>query len=126
MKSVIATPNAPQAVGPYSQGIAVDKTVYLSGQIGLDPATGKLVDGGIAAQTAQCLKNIKALLDNIGATPKDIVKTTVFLTNIQDFASVNAVYGEFFTQDCPARSCVAVAALPLGSLVEIESIVVLP
>ena len=125
MKKVIATENAPKAVGPYSQAIVFGTTAYLSGQIGLNPATGKLVEGGVVEQAKQCLKNIQGLLQALGASANDVVKTTVFLTNIDDFAKVNSVYGEFFTKDAPARSCVAVAALPLGSLVEIECIVAL-
>ena len=124
-KKVIATSQAPAAVGPYSQGIQAGKTVYLSGQLGLDPATGKLAEGGVAAQARQSLKNIQALLSEIRATPDNVVKTTVFLANIEDFAQVNSEYAAVFAKDCPARSCVAVKALPLGGLVEIEAVVVL-
>lgn len=123
MKEVIQTKNAPAAVGPYSQAIKVNSTVYLSGQLGLDPATGKLAEGGVAAQARQSLKNIQALLEEIKASPNQVVKTTVFLTKMEDFAAVNAEYAKVFAKDCPARSCVAVAALPLGGLVEIEAIV---
>lgn len=126
MKKVIATNNAPAAVGPYSQAITVGKTLYLSGQIGLNPTTGRLVEGGVAEQARQCLRNIKAVLETVNATPDDIVKTTIYLVNINDFAEVNAIYAEFFTKDYPARSCVAVQALPLSSLVEIEVLAVLP
>ena len=125
MKEVIATAKAPAAVGPYSQGIKAGSTVYLSGQLGLDPATGKLAEGGVAAQARQSLKNIQAMLEAISAAPDNVVKTTVFLTNIEDFAQVNAEYAAVFTKDCPARSCVAVKSLPLGGLVEIEAIVAL-
>lgn len=125
MKKRISTQEAPAAVGPYSQAIAAGNTVYLSGQIGLDPATGTLVKGGVVEQTRQCLKNIRGILNALNTGPESVVKTTVYLAHIEDFASVNAVYGEFFTGDAPARSCVAVQALPLGSLVEIEALVVL-
>ncbi|MCR4666385.1 MAG: RidA family protein [Desulfovibrio sp.] len=125
MKEIISTKEAPSAVGPYSQAVKVGNTVYLSGQIGLDPAEGKIVEGGIAAQTRQCLRNIAAILRNLGTDAGAVVKTTVFITNIADFAIVNKEYAEFFTHDCPARSCVSVRDLPLGALVEIEAIVVL-
>ena len=124
-KKVIATKKAPAAVGPYSQGIQAGQTVYLSGQLGLDPATGKLAEGGVAAQAKQSLQNILAMLAEVGATADNVVKTTVFLANIEDFALVNEQYAAVFAKDCPARSCVAVKALPLGGLVEIEAIVVL-
>ncbi|MBO4368590.1 MAG: RidA family protein [Desulfovibrio sp.] len=125
MKEIIATSDAPQAVGPYSQAVRVGNTVYLSGQIAIDPKIGKLVEGDAAVQTQQCLKNISALLKKVGACADNVVKTTVFLTNIDDFSSVNKEYATFFTHDCPARSCVAVKELPLGARVEIEAIVVL-
>ncbi len=124
-KKVIATNKAPAAVGPYSQGIQVGKTIYLSGQLGLDPATGKLAEGGVAAQAKQSLQNIQAMLAEVGASADNVVKTTVFLANIEDFALVNEQYAKVFAKDCPARSCVAVKALPLGGLVEIEAVVVL-
>ena len=124
MKTCIATTAAPAAIGPYSQGIQAGKTVYLSGQLGIDPATGKLVEGGVAAQARQSLKNIQALLAALGATPDNVVKTTVFLADMADFQTVNAEYAKVFAHDCPARSCVAVKALPLAGLVEIEAIAV--
>lgn len=125
MKKCIATQAAPAAVGPYSQGVQAGNMVYLSGQLGLDPATGKLAEGGVAAQARQSLSNVLALLDAVGASPEQVVKTTVFLVDMADFQTVNAEYAKVFSRDCPARSCVAVQALPLGGLVEIEAIVAL-
>ncbi|MCH5277793.1 MAG: reactive intermediate/imine deaminase [Desulfovibrionaceae bacterium] len=125
MKKCIATQAAPAAVGPYSQGVQAGNVVYLSGQLGIDPATGKLAEGGVAAQARQSLTNVLALLDSLGASPEQVVKTTVFLTDMADFQTVNAEYAKVFSRDCPARSCVAVKALPLGGLVEIEAIVAL-
>ncbi len=125
MKEIIFTEEAPKAVGPYSQATKVGNMVYLSGQLGLDPVTGKLAEGGVAAQAKQALANIQALLKKIGATPENVVKTTVFITDMANFAEVNAEYSKVFTQDFPARSCVAVAQLPLNGLVEIELIVAL-
>ena len=121
--SVISTPSAPAAIGPYSQGIKTDGMTFFSGQLGINPATGKLAEGGVAAQAEQSLKNIRALLDAIGAAAADIVKTTIYLVDIADFAAVNEVYGKFFDGAFPARSCVAVHQLPMGGLVEIEVIV---
>ena len=124
-KDVISTPNAPAAVGPYSQGIRVGDIFFLSGQIPLDPATGKLVEGDICAQAEQCCKNVVALLESQGLTTANVVKTTVFLQSMGDFAAMNAVYAEFFTEgQYPARSAVEVGALPRGALVEIETICV--
>ena len=105
MKQVIVTPNAPTAIGPYSQGIAAGQTVYVSGQLPIDPATG-LIPEGIAAQTAQSLKNIQAILAQQEMTLANVVKTTVFLADINDFAEMNKVYGEYFAQPYPARSAV--------------------
>ena len=123
MKQVLATEQAPAAIGPYSQGIAAGETVYVSGQLPLDPATGAFPEG-IAAQTAQSLKNIQALLAQQGMTLANVVKTTVFLADINDFAEMNKVYGEFFTQPYPARSAVQVAKLPKDAPLEIECIAV--
>lgn len=123
MKQVLATEQAPAAIGPYSQGIAAGETVYVSGQLPLDPATGAFPDG-IAAQTAQSLKNIQAILAQQGMTLANVVKTTVFLADINDFAEMNKVYGEFFTQPYPARSAVQVAKLPKDAPLEIECIAV--
>ena len=125
MKNIIHTSKAPAAIGPYSQGNRAGDTVYLSGQLGIDPATGKLAEGGVGAQARQSLKNIQALLAEVGATEKNVVKTTVFLTSMADFQEVNEAYAAVFNADCPARSCVAVKELPLNGLVEIEAIVVL-
>lgn len=123
MKQVLATEQAPAAIGPYSQGIAAGETVYVSGQLPLDPATGAFPEG-IAAQTAQSLKNIQAILAQQGMTLANVVKTTVFLADINDFAEMNEVYGEFFTQPYPARSAVQVAKLPKDAPLEIECIAV--
>ena len=123
MKQVLATEQAPAAIGPYSQGIAAGETVYVSGQLPLDPATGAFPEG-IAAQTAQSLKNIQAILAQQGMTLANVVKTTVFLADINDFAEMNKVYGEFFTQPYPARSAVQVAKLPKDAPLEIECITV--
>ena len=123
MKQVLATEQAPAAIGPYSQGIAAGETVYVSGQLPLDPATGAFPEG-IAAQTAQSLKNIQAILAQQGMTLANVVKTTVFLADINDFAEMNKVYGEFFTQPYPARSAVQVAKLPKDAPLEIECVAV--
>ena len=123
MKQVLATDQAPAAIGPYSQGIAASETVYVSGQLPLDPATGAFPEG-IAAQTAQSLKNIQAILAQQGMTLANVVKTTVFLADINDFAEMNKVYGEFFTQPYPARSAVQVAKLPKDAPLEIECIAI--
>ena len=123
MKQVLATEQAPAAIGPYSQGIAAGETVYVSGQLPLDPATGAFPEG-IAAQTAQSLKNIQAILAQQGMTLANVVKTTVFLADINDFAEMNKVYGEFLTQSYPARSAVQVAKLPKDAPLEIECIAV--
>lgn len=123
MKQALATDQAPAAIGPYSQGIAAGETVYVSGQLPLDPATGTFPKG-IAAQTAQSLKNIQAILAQQGMTLANVVKTTVFLADINDFAEMNKVYGEFFTQPYPARSAVQVAKLPKDAPLEIECIAV--
>lgn len=122
MKKIIATTNAPAAIGPYSQGIDCGSFVVTSGQLGLIPATGELPEG-IEAQTRQSLTNIKAILEANGMTMDNVAKTTVFLKNISDFAAMNAIYAEFFTEgQYPARSAIEVAALPKGALVEIETI----
>ncbi len=122
MKTVIATTAAPGAIGPYSQAIEANGLVFVSGQIPLDPATGAFIPGGVEAQAEQSLKNLKAVLEAAGCSLADVVKTTVFLTNMGDFAAVNEVYARFFTAECPARSAVQVGALPKGALVEIEAI----
>ena len=115
----MATAKAPAAIGPYSQGIKSGETLYLSGQLGIDPATGKLAEG-VGAQTEQSLKNVRSLLAEAGASVEDVVKVTVFIADMEDFPLVNAAYSKVFTVNPPARSCVAVKALPLGGAVEIE------
>ena len=120
MKKVISTTKAPAAIGPYSQAIKVGNLVYTSGQIPIDPATGVFVEGGIKEQTRQSLTNIKAILTEVGLSMGNVVKTTVFLADMNDFADMNAVYAEFFAEPYPARSAVAVKTLPKGALVEIE------
>jgi len=117
----IATKKAPQAIGPYSQGIAAGDLVFCSGQLGLDPASGNLVEG-VAAQARRSLDNLAAVLGEAGLAPAEVVKTTIFLVDMKDFVTVNEVYGAFFGEHRPARSTVAVAALPKGGLVEIEAI----
>ena len=125
MKKIIATGNAPAAIGPYSQAIDCGTFLITSGQVPIDPATGELVPGGVTEQARQSLRNIKAILAQAGLTMDHVVKTTVFLKNMSDFAAMNAVYAEFFTEgQYPARSAVEVAALPKGALVEIETICV--
>jgi 2-iminobutanoate/2-iminopropanoate deaminase len=111
-----------KSVGPYSHGIDAEGLVFLSGQTPLDPATGRLAEGGIAAQTEQCFKNLFDVLEAGGLTPDDVVKVTVFLTNMNDFAAMNEVYKKQFSEPYPARSTIGVAALPLGASVEIELI----
>lgn len=120
MKKVIKTTKAPAAIGPYNQAIQVGNLVYTSGQIPIDPATGNFVEGGIKEQTRQSLLNVKAILEEAGLTMSDVIKTTVFMTDMNDFSDMNAVYSEFFPEPYPARSAVAVKTLPKGALVEIE------
>ena len=120
MKQVINTPAAPAAIGPYSQAIQVGNIVYTSGQLPIDPATGAFPEGGIKEQTRQSLLNVKAILEAAGMTMSNVVKTTVFMADMNDFADMNAVYAEFFEAPYPARSAVAVKTLPKGALVEIE------
>ena len=118
----IATDKAPAAVGPYSQAIDCGDTVYLSGQIPLDPATGVIVEGGIETQARRMFENIGAVLEKAGLSYENVVKTTVFLTDIGDFAALNKIYGEYFSEPFPARSCVEVSNLPKGAKVECECI----
>ena len=120
MKNVIKTTKAPAAIGPYNQAIQVGNLVYTSGQIPIDPATGNFVEGGIKEQTRQSLLNVKAILEEAGLTMNDVIKTTVFMADMNDFSDMNAVYSEFFPEPYPARSAVAVKTLPKGALVEIE------
>ena len=123
MKKVIATPDAPKAVGPYSQAIEVNGTLYISGQIPVNPADGTVPET-IEAQSRQALENVGAILAAAGLSYSDVVKTTVLLDDIADFSAMNAVYAEFFTGDKPARACFQVAALPMGVKVDIEAIAV--
>ena len=120
MKKMISTPKAPAAIGPYSQAIQVGNLIYTSGQIPIDPATGQLVEGGIKEQTRQSLSNIQAILQEAGLTMTSVVKTTVFMADMADFAEMNSIYAEFFTEPYPSRSAVAVKTLPKNALVEIE------
>lgn len=122
MKKVIATSGAPKAIGPYSQGIEANGFVFVSGQIPINPETGKIEVTDITGQTNQVLKNVTAVLAAAGCTLENVVKTTVFLSDISNFAAMNEVYKLYFTADCPARSAFAVKDLPLGALVEIETI----
>lgn len=122
-KKVIHTNEAPAAVGPYEQAISVGNFLFTSGQLGLIPETGELVQG-ISAQTAQAIANLDAVLQAAGMTRENVVKTLIFLEDINDFAVVNDIYGQYFGTSKPARSCVAVAALPKGGLIEIEAVAV--
>ncbi len=124
MKRIIATEQAPKAVGPYSQAIEANGTLYISGQIPLVPETGKVVVGGITEQTQQVLKNIEAILKAAGYGFKDVVKSTVLLSDIANFAAMNEVYAQYYKDNLPARAAYQVAALPLGVLVEIETIAI--
>ena len=117
---VISTKKAPAAIGPYSQAIRIGNLVYTSGQIPIDPTTGTFVEGGIKEQTCQSLTNVKAILEEAGLSMTNVVKTTVFMADMNDFADMNAVYSDFFSEPYPARSAVAVKTLPKGALVEIE------
>lgn len=123
MKQIISTSNAPAAIGPYSQAILVGDTLYASGQLGIDPATGDFPEG-VTAQTEQSFRNIHAILEAAGLSINDVVKTTCFLADMGDFAAMNAVYERQFTGSYPARSAVAVKTLPKGGLVEIEIIAI--
>lgn len=122
MNNPIQTPNAPTAIGPYSQAMQAGNLLFVSGQIPIDPATGAFAGEDIATQARQSLTNVKAILEAAGYTCADVVKTTVLLANMEDFATVNGIYAEFFTAPCPARACFAVKELPKGALVEIEAI----
>ena len=124
MKKIIDTENAPKAIGPYSQAVEVNGTLYISGQIPLDPKTMKVVYGGIKEQTVQVLKNIGAILEAAGYSYKDVVKSTCLMANMEDFKDMNEVYGQFYTDNQPARAAFAVKDLPLNVLIEIETIAV--
>lgn len=125
MRKPITTDKAPQAIGPYSQAIAAGQLLFLSGQIPLDPAIGKLVDGGITEQTHRVMSNLRAVLTAAGASFDNVVRTTIFLADMNDFAAVNEVYGSYFENPAPARACVQVAELPMKARVEIDAIALL-
>lgn len=125
MKTVITSKNAPAALGPYSQAIKAGNLLFISGQLGLDPASGEFKALDAAGQARQALANLRSVLEAAGASPADVVKTTVFLVDLDDFGPVNEVYAEVFGKESPARSCFAVSALPKGGLVEIEAIATL-
>ena len=121
-KKVIKTDKAPKPIGPYSAGVRAGHLIFTAGQIGLDPLTGEVVPGGIQAETRQVFRNLQGVLEATGSSLQEIVKTTVFLRDMNDFAQMNTIYAEFFSQDYPARSTVQVSALPKGVAVEIEAI----
>ena len=125
-KQVVIAEKAPKAIGPYSAGVSTGHLIFTAGQLGMDPSTGELVTGGIQAQTHQALTNLKAVLEAAGSSLELVVKTTVFLQDMGEFAQMNAVYAEFFTSEFPARSAIQVAALPKGGAVEIEAVAMLP
>lgn len=118
----IKTNNAPAAIGPYSQGIALENLVFVSGQLPIDPATGSFVNGDIKELTRQCIRNIGAILEASGTGLNNVIKTTIFVSDLSNFAAVNEAYAEFFGEAVPARSCVQVSAIPKGAAIEIEAI----
>lgn len=122
-KNIIATEKAPKAIGPYSQGWRIDRFIFTSGQLGIDMETGKLAEG-IVNQTHASMKNLKAILEEAGSDLEHVIKTTVFVQNLNDFSVVNEIYGSYFNGGYPSRSCVQVARLPMGGLVEIECIAI--
>lgn len=122
IRRAVSTTGAPSAIGPYSQGIMTDGLLFTAGQAGLDPATGQLAEGGIEAEAERTMANLTSVLDAAGCVWDDVVKTTIFLVDMADFAAVNAIYGRFMSDPPPARSTVAVAALPKGARVEIEAV----
>jgi len=124
MKKIISTANAPKAIGPYSQAVEANGILFISGQIPIDPATGKFVEGGITEQTEQVMKNIGAILQQAGLAYSHVVKSTCLLASMDDFAAMNAVYGQYYPTDPPARAAYGVVKLPMGALVEIETIAV--
>lgn len=124
-RTIVNTTDAPKAIGPYSQGVSLKKLIFFSGQLGIDPQTGALSGTTCLEQTRQVLKNIDALLSSQGLTAANVVKTTVFLTDMANFSEMNTAYAEYFDFEPPARSCIGVAALPMGALVEIEMIATL-
>jgi 2-iminobutanoate/2-iminopropanoate deaminase len=122
MKKVIFTENAPKAIGPYSQAIETNGMLFISGQVPIDPATGKIVEGGIREQTEQVMKNIQSILEAAGYALQDVVKSTCLLSDMDNFASMNEVYGKYYPENSPARAAYGVVRLPLGALIEIETI----
>ena len=122
VRDIIKTENAPGAIGPYSQAVKTDSMVYVSGQLAFDPTTGNLVTDDIKTETRQAMNNLKVILEAAGSSLEKVVKTTLFIKNMDDFSLVNEVYGEFFTQDYPARACVEVARLPRDANFEVEAI----
>lgn len=125
-KKIVHPENGPKAVGPYSLGVQAGHLVFTAGQVGIIPATGEIIDGGVEAETRQALENVKAILEAAGTSLANVVKTTVFLRDINDFNKMNAIYGPFFPENPPARSAIQVAALPRGAAVEIESVALVP
>lgn len=122
MKKIIHSPNAPKAIGPYSQAVEVNGTLYISGQLPIDATTGQFVEGGVKEQTEQVMKNVGYILHEAGYSYDDVVKSTCLLSDIADFAAMNEVYAKYYTEDCPARAAFAVKSLPMGALVEIETV----
>lgn len=122
MKKIINTPNAPNAIGPYSQAVEANGMLFISGQIPMDPNTGKIVEGGVREQTEQVMKNIEAILSEAGYSLNDVIKSTCLLNDMDNFATMNEVYGKYYPQDPPARAAYGVVKLPLGVMVEIETI----
>jgi 2-iminobutanoate/2-iminopropanoate deaminase len=122
MKKIIRTPNAPAALGPYSQAVEINGTLYVSGQIAIDPATGKMVEGNINVQTKHVLRNIDAILKAAGYSFRQVVKSTCYLKDISDFKAMNEVYSQYYFENHPARATFAVKELPMGALIEIETI----
>ncbi|HEY9113801.1 MAG TPA: RidA family protein [Bacteroidales bacterium] len=122
MKKIIHTPNAPKAIGPYSQATEINGMLFISGQIPIDPAIGKMIEGGITEQTEQVMKNIGAILKEASYSFQDVVKSTCLLSDMANFAAMNEVYGKYYSENPPARAAFAVKGLPLGSLIEIETI----
>lgn len=121
-KETIKTEMAPAAIGPYSQAVKYGNLVFTSGALGIDPSTGAFAEGGIQAQTKKCLENMKAILEASGSSLENVLKTTIFIKNMNDFSVVNEIYGQYFTEKQPGRSCVEVARLPKDALIEIEAV----
>ena len=124
MKKIISTDKAPKAIGPYSQAVEANGILFISGQVPIDPATGKLIEGGIKEQTEQVMKNIGAILEAAGLNYSNVVKSTCLLSDMDNFATMNEVYSRFYTTDMPARAAYSIVRLPLGALIEIETIAV--